>query len=499
MFNNHRYQTLLAAIAVAGVAIFIGCDKASDDNNSPASKPPEKLVAANPITPQPPATATAGESPAPQQSCTVAAAEFAKWFKDGQVTKDGFVTAADSLQALDSTCDFYKWSWRMFLWQMSKSADGLVFNSPPFFDLNDSNNLVSNQPGVASVKALRGGKQEQTGRTGQAGLVSGVLMAQAVGVNPDGSLVYYGIHVNDVYAYLASGVNSKELTGVTQFPISPSERDAIVAYAKKAYGVDIGDANALAIELKSSWIKPTDSMDLQKFITIKSDIPMYTRGNDQKWTWDGTTMEKGVTLACVGYHLVGSISGHPEMIWATFEHAQNVPDDNYYYLASDGTATLEKNWNADGTPIRKTWLFMDGQSKKQSMNQMRMEMKGTDIVATPGNTIGPGNTMRSHPWGGAPDQSSATNNTLILSINNNIASMLAEGDVRRNYFLVGATWTRNGVPGVGVQIPDVAGSLTLSNATMETYMQYKNCFDCHKGGNLNGLSHIFGIIKPLPK
>jgi len=492
MSNNHRNQAVRPAIALAAAVMVAACDKPSADNPSPKPPPP-----------------AAGDPVPVQQSCTVPMADFAKWFKDGQVTKDGLVTAADSLQSLDSLCDFYKWSWRMFLWQTSKSSGGLVFASPPFFDLTDSNDLVSGKPGTASRKALRGGKFEQTGRTGQAGIVSGVLMSRGADVNSDGSLVYYGIHVNDVFAYMASGVNGKELTGVTQFPTTQNDRDTIVAYAKKAYGVDIGDANTLAMELKSSWIKPTASMDLQKFITIKSDIPKYTRESGQKWTWDGKTWEEGVTLACVGYHLVGSTAGHPEMVWATFEHSQNAPDDNYYYNASNGTPTLKKNWNEDGTPVQKTWWFMDGLGRKQSMNQMRMEMKGTDIVGTPKNTIppdpptqntvGPSNTFRSHPWGGAPDASSATNNTAIISINNNIASMLPEGDVRRNYFLVGATWTKNGVPGVGVQIPDVKGSLLLSNATMETYMQFKNCFDCHKNGNLNGLSHIFGSVKPLPK
>lgn len=393
MSQNYKNPAICAAIALA--AMVFGVPKATAQTNAPAAPP---LV--------PAAKEPAGVT-APPPTCTVDRADFAKWFREGRVTRGGFVTPADSLQPLDTLCDFYKWSWRMFLWQTSNSSRSLVFNSPPFFDLNEKNELVSNKSGAPTVKALRGGKFEETGRTGQAGLVSGVLMSQAVGVNPDGSLIYYGIHVNDVYAYLASGVNSQELTGVKQFPISPAERDLIVEYAKRAYKVEISDANTLALEMKSSWMKATASTDLQKFITIKSDIPLYTRGSDQKWTWDGISMERGVTLACIGYHLVGSTKAHPEMIWATFEHAQNAPDDNYYFLAPDGVAKLKENWKPDGTPIQTNWLFMDGKSKKQSMNQMRMEMKGTDIVATPGKTIGPANTMRTHPWGGAPNAASA--------------------------------------------------------------------------------------------
>lgn len=438
--------------------------------------------------------------PSVKATCTVTSDEFAKWFQSGKVTKDGLVTAADSLKSLENDCDFYQWSWRMFLWQTSQTESGLVFNTAPFFDLNENNELVSNEGGSKFKRRLRGGKSEQTDRTGQAGVVSGVLMSQPPSVRDDGSLVYYGIHVNDVMAYMASGVNSKELTDVLTFPTTSSERDAIVNYAKQAYGADIADGDSLAMELKSSWIKADDSMDLTKFITIKSDIPKYVKESDERWTWDGTAQEEGVTLACVGYHLVGSTADHPEMVWATFEHTDNAPDANYYYFAESGDEpVLQKNWNDDGTPIQTAWLFMDGKSKEQSTNQMLMELKGANILATPGHTIGPGNTSRTHPWGNSPEKSHAANNTAIISINSSVASQLADGDVRGNYFLVGATWTENGVPGVGLQIPEVAGSLKLANTTMETYFQFKNCFDCHNGGKLSGLSHIFGGIQPLPK
>jgi hypothetical protein len=39
--------------------------------------------------------------------------------------------------------------------------------------------------------------------------------------------------------------------------------------------------------------------------------------------------QKTVNLAMVGMHVVGSTKGHPEMIWATFEHIGNAPNDDY--------------------------------------------------------------------------------------------------------------------------------------------------------------------------
>ena len=70
-----------------------------------------------------------------------------------------------------------------------------------------------------------------------------------------------------------------------------------------------------------------------------------------------------------------------------------------------------------------------------------------------------------------------------------VLGQLAAGDVRANYFLLGATWTNGAIPGAAGAV--VKGSLTLSNTTMETFIQSRNCFLCHRGGALQGLSHIY--------
>jgi hypothetical protein len=88
--------------------------------------------------------------------------------------------------------------------------------------------------------------------------------------------------------------------------------------------------------------------------------------------------------------------------------------------------------------------------------------------------------------------------------------MLAAGDVRKNYILTGATWTIGGAPpNGGPPNGNEVGTSMMCNTTMETYQQGTNttkvgtnCFDCHSGNMLgdpsgNGLSHIFGTLKPL--
>ncbi len=473
---------LIASMAVIG-AISVQCAGGGGDSaNSDADKDKEVMAEAPLIDPN-----------SPKQTCVVSETEFATWFSGGAVTKDGWVNPANSLTVLDSDCDFYKWSWQMFLWNLSPKNGSVAFDQPPFYDLEGSD-LVQNGTGTR----VRGGKVEAVG---QAGVINGVLMSQDYGIAPNGSLVYYAIHVNDVYAYFASGKNSGALTDIDEFPTTQDQLDQIVNYAKETYNATIDDANALTLELKSSWVKADPSLDLSKYVTIVADVPQYVKESDTKWTWDGTSLEEGVTLALVGYHVVGSVADHPEMVWATFEHVNNVPDANYYYTNAEGNVVQATNFNADGYPVESDWLFNSSSVKMNANNQMFMETgynNPNNIVATPNNTISASSTFRTHPFGNTADEASAENNTLILSLNGNIADMLADGDVRANYFLVGATWTSNGViPGVGNQLPVVAGSKVLANSTMETYFQFKNCFDCHEGGKIDSLSHIFAGITPL--
>ena len=88
--------------------------------------------------------------------------------------------------------------------------------------------------------------------------------------------------------------------------------------------------------------------------------------------------------------------------------------------------------------------------------------------------------------------------------------LIAPGDVRRNYVLIGSLWTNGKIPGFdpAPQVQQI-GSTQLANATMETYVQFPtaNCFSCHSGSPGNGLglkcggglSHIYGDLVPLFK
>lgn len=348
---------------------------------------------------------------------------------------------------------------------------------------------------VVVQKFIVGGKAFLIGEFGsvlqaeQAEADDGVLMAQ------NGSLVYYTIEVNDVYAYFATGIRTGAIPSSTSttFPTTSAELAPIVAFAG-SHSVTFPDPEALAIELKTAWVEATGLPSGCNYITMKATIPTYDTSSSTHWVENG---HKTTTLAMIGTHVVGSAAGHPEMIWATFEHVCNAPNPGYTYNKAGSSGPQP------GPAEHGPWLLSASNSPSPS-NVMRM---GYDGSASPAaidanmssplpHVIGPSDILRSMPWGVAG--SNAGSNTQVLTTDNSVLSQLVAGDIRANYIMTGATWTIGGVIN-GAQV----GTNKLANTTMETFQQGSlNCFDCHTGVNLgddhgNGLSHVFGELKPL--
>jgi len=327
----------------------------------------------------------------------------------------------------------------------------------------------------------------------------GVLVAQT------GSLVYYVTMVNDVYAYFLTGVKDQQIHTNNQFPTSQSDLNQITAFAA-AHGKTFVDPNALAIEVKSSWVEAGNLPNLGSYITMTATVPTYDKSNPLKWVPNG---EKTVELALVGMHVVGSTAGHPEMIWSTFEHFANAPNAAYSYNSTSGQKTVNQS-------TAGTWVFT-ANNAAAPFNTARQQFVAPDICVTSASfgvcgasgTIGPSNTLRSKAWGAAAnvspnpiDGSATASNTEIISINDNVRGMMPAGDLRDNYFMTGATWTIGGAAPTGA---NEVGTSKLANTTMETFQQGAdnttnngsvNCFDCHIS-NLTSVSHVFGALKKL--
>ena len=317
------------------------------------------------------------------------------------------------------------------------------------------------------------------------------------------------------------------------FPTTMSDLGAIQTFAS-AHGKTFADSEALAVEVKTSWVETTGLTNPSDYITIQAEVPTYNTSNAALWTQTGTHT---ATLALVGMHVVGSVSGHPEMIWASFEHLGNTPNEAYDYVTGGGVQrTQPRDTSGD-------WLFTtSGSTGPFDVNHMFLSSTG--IQAASGLTVSPSDTIRWKAFGAASDLSpdplvsAALSNSEIISVNNSIFDLtlgqLKTGDIRKNYYMLGATWTIGGeAPTSGQPMPNSTGNQVgtsrLENTTLETYDQASaepgscklvgstdtkpecrsatgggvNCMTCHQSGTTapaladTFVSQVFPIIKPL--
>jgi hypothetical protein len=312
------------------------------------------------------------------------------------------------------------------------------------------------------------------------------------------SLVYYAITVNDVYAYFRTGVANNQISA-DKFPTAYMDLKQITDFAgmhNKTFLVP----NALVVEIKTAWIEAGGLPDLNSYITIKATVPTFDRSNPARWVPNGW---KTVDLALVGMHVVGSVVGNPEMVWATFEHLGNAPNASYTYNSTSGQKLIPQDRVGP-------WLFASS-SATGPFNVPRQQYVAPDIcvlsdmqgVCGASGMVSPSDTLRSKAWGAASNVPSALDsNTEIISFNYSVHDMMPRGDVRNKYFLVGTTWTDGGSP---PNAENVRGATQLSNTTMETFQQggdnstssgSSNCFSCHTSDQTS-VSRIFDSLKPL--
>ena len=479
-------------------------------------------------------------------------------------------------------CDFYKWGAQMFLWLTSTINDGgsipktpsfgpklpYVFNSEFFYRLSPDQTALIAQDSSASTHfnnlkiSLRTAKNDEDESIGQAG-GNGVLLSQ------DGSLTYYGVHVNRLYGYFYSRQKTVK-PAITQFPTTATETCANIEYAmtngyaenglvpQTLYNIYCADETAakspgpkspgqsnnkkadkaakvaagatftipelepavdflsMAVEVKSSWVDASKVPNKEDYIRQYMNVPVYDRSNGERWTTDKSESRE---LALVGMHIVGTVEGHEESIWATIEHKNNAPNSAYYYYTD---AKKKKVKEVSGPQPGAKWLYSNGTVVSEiteyaigcTDTPMPKGCKNASDIISVGDTdasqsILPSNVTRLNPWGNTQskdDDFVVSQNTQLIALNRDVNKQvvaLLSKDPRQNYFVSGAVWTNNGSIPTGDSYTHNTGSKKLANTTMETFHQGIGCFACHNSSDQNNglnVSHVFlGLTAPLPK
>lgn len=359
-----------------------------------------------------------------------------------------------------SNCSFHRWAWQMFLWLTQEVDDKprfLTMHNP--YDLAGIEDRDSLSPRI--TKSLRPRPLDEYLQAGTEGIM----------VDLQGKTVYYAQYVNDDFANFIEGKHPDNKINLT----IPANVQAFPA--DKSFPIN-------AIELKASWKLVSPGEDTKSFFTMSAKIKRLVNINGQIKV-DPNGSSDNVTLALVGFHIAGVVKGHPEMIWATFEHKDNAPDVPADYNFKDPTKKVSgKDWTfyTHGTPYSECNVN-PAKSPKLKLDEATQTL--TPVTQT----------CRRYAFGNDANQkdfSVPTNIRVVKQLNASVAGMFEKDDVWSNYFEVGAIWFIKPdalVPGMSLATDTLngeqflIGSLKLSNSTIETFTQSQstmnNCFRCH--------------------
>jgi hypothetical protein len=356
-----------------------------------------------------------------------------------------------------NNCDFHEWSWNAFLWLTQEVEGAPRFESMPA-------NGIETPPGVLDPLIGRSEKGRTLDLIDQAG-PNGIM------VDLQGRPIYYSIHSDTTFGDflqqngLLDPATLRAFDPKTPFPVG-------------------------TLTLKAAWKVVAPGEEVSTFYTRKAQIALLTTKNGKIVVTDQT---KTVDVALVGFHIAGTVAGHPEMIWATFEQLQNAPD-----LPKPLSGKRPEDvMGPDDKVSDKNFTFYTAGTTFRDCN-INSAGSGALKLDEAAQTLSPVTQVcRIVPWGGG----SANNIGNIQSLNDSVHSQLK--DVWNNYFEVGAIWfNATDIPDkpslnpnctfqpnsslecrVDPKTPILTGSTQLSNTTIETFTQSQsaqdNCFACH--------------------
>ena len=387
-----------------------------------------------------------------------------------------------------SECPFYRGGWQSFLIATQPDATG----RPALLGYPTIDDVFQSAKPPSAQRALLGDIRQAGGRH--------VLIDQ------NGNSIYYGIHVNQAYAdFIAThGLRT---------------RDAIVNADKTLFfppGV---------VELKSAWQIVEDGAPAGDFITATATVPTLKALNHQ--IVEDRDTPRSVKVRLLALHVAFTLPGHPEFIWATFEHTSGTPDSSATDGMRDVAPIHPKDVNPDPTDPSDLhdqtvisdhdFLLYKAGTTAQAANQAIAE---ADLRLDEATQKFPGQQTSIFRMFPASKSNTTTPDDAITSLNRDVEALFAQAtshgtidaaDQRGHYRLVGAQWMDKpqyfdvdipiqndqsspfaGKPGFLKDLQEngsdsvysiLAGEDRMSSTAMESFTQgpdsFPNCFSCH--------------------
>ena len=429
-----------------------------------------------------------------------------------------------------SDCGFYRPGWQIFLGATQNIASAQPYR-PAFLDyptietMFGSGSAVfskfsASKPGLLALapRALKGSNDAQaTVTTFSAGApkLRGKLRDKAAEVNAgarqaglggllvdqNGNPVFYAIHVNQTFADFIKTNFVKEDDAKTRAAIKAADPE--LTFPKGA------------IEYKSAWQIVPGGVDTPDYITARATVPIL-KVSSGSLVVDPSVDPREVLVRLLSLHVVFVLDGHPEFIWATFEHvdkdggrdlapaAKAMPagDEGLPGGVDDAVNTKDFTLYKAGTLASVADTILDDAALIQAFDPATQSFTKGGTLQTSIFRRFPASKMSKSSLVN-PDEDDD-----VVSLNGHMTDGFKAGsadDRRRNYRLVGAVWLDK--PALSFQLKQplrnptgvtgddadavVVGEDGLSSMAMELFTQdlFVNCLACHDAQAVTNLQN----------
>jgi hypothetical protein len=388
----------------------------------------------------------------------------------------------------ETECPFYRGAWQNFLIATQPDATG----EPALLRYPTIDVVFDSAKPLPAQRALLGDIRQ----AGQRHIL----------IDQNGNSIYYGIHVNQAYAdfIAAHGLRTKDA----------------IQNADRALFFPPG-----VVELKSAWQIVDDSTATDDFITATATVATLKAQNNQ--IVEDRNTPRTVKVRLLALHVAFTLPGHPEFIWATFEHTSGTPDSSATDGKRDVAPIHPKDVNPDPSDPSdlndqtvisdRDFLLYKRGTTAQAANQAIAE---ADLQLDEATQKFPGQQTSIFRMFPASKSNTTTPDAAITSLNRNVEALFSQAtsqgildaaDKRGHYRLVGAQWMDKpqyfavdmpiqndesspfaGEPGFLKDLQDngsdsdysiLAGEDRLSSTAIESFTQapdsFPNCFTCH--------------------
>jgi hypothetical protein len=337
-----------------------------------------------------------------------------------------------------SECPFYRGGWQVFLRALQPDAMG----RPAILDYPTLGTVFTPKVPHPLNRSFLGDIKQAGGRQ--------ILIDQ------NGNSIYYGIHVNQAFADFIRAQGLQTADALKNYPRDPSRNTLTfppgVEEFKSAWQIVEGDAQKIALETAG-------------FVSIQTTVPTLSQDPVTHQIKEDRNTPRRVTVRLLALHVVFTLPGHPEFIWASFEHttgpSQKVPDA----AATDGQRDVapitpdDKNptdadptnrLNSSPASVHGGLLYRAGTPMnlanlpKDETRELRLDPVTQKLHLASDNSLAQTSIYRMFP---ASKSNTTHPDDAVTSLNHNVEVLFSQkkaalnpSDKRGNYRLIGAQW-----------------------------------------------------------